>query len=86
LRKIRNKKKLKKKKDIILPGLVAHAFNPITQEAEAGGFLSSRPAWSTQFQDSQGYTEKPCLERQKTNKQTNKKPKKQKDITYAKLP
>jgi hypothetical protein len=31
------------------PGVVAHAFNPSTweAEAEAGGFLSSRPAWST---------------------------------------
>jgi hypothetical protein len=29
------------------PGVVVHAFNPSTQEAEAGGFLSSRPAWST---------------------------------------
>jgi hypothetical protein len=28
-------------------GMVAHAFNPSTWEAEAGGFLSSRPAWST---------------------------------------
>jgi hypothetical protein len=28
-------------------GVVAHAFNPSTGEAEAGGFLSSRPAWST---------------------------------------
>jgi hypothetical protein len=28
--------------------LVAHAFNPSTREAEAGGFLSSRPAWSTE--------------------------------------
>jgi hypothetical protein len=47
------------------PGVVAHAFNPSTREAEAGGFLSSRPAWSTnEFQDSQGYTEKPCLEKQ----------------------
>jgi hypothetical protein len=28
-------------------GVVVHAFNPSTWEAEAGGFLSSRPAWST---------------------------------------
>jgi hypothetical protein len=27
--------------------VVAHAFNPSTWEAEAGGFLSSRTAWST---------------------------------------
>jgi hypothetical protein len=30
------------------PGVVVHAFNPSTWEAEAGGFLSSRPAWSTE--------------------------------------
>ena len=36
---------------------MAHAFNPSTWEAEAGGFLSS----GSEFQDSQGYTEKPCL-------------------------
>jgi hypothetical protein len=31
------------------PGMVvAHTFNPSTREAEAGGFLSSRPAWSTE--------------------------------------
>jgi hypothetical protein len=29
------------------PGVVAHAFNPSTLEAEAAEFLSSRPAWST---------------------------------------
>jgi hypothetical protein len=29
-------------------GVVAHAFNPSTWEAEAGGFLSLRPTWSTE--------------------------------------
>jgi hypothetical protein len=28
--------------------VVVHAFNPSTQEAEAGGFLSLRPACSTE--------------------------------------
>ena len=31
------------------PGVVAHTFNPSTGEAEAGGFLTSRPAWSTKW-------------------------------------
>jgi hypothetical protein len=35
------------KRILLLPGVVAHAFNPSTLEAEAGGFLSSRLAWST---------------------------------------
>jgi hypothetical protein len=57
--------------------VVKHTFNPSTQEAEASGSLSSRPTWSTeQFQESQGDTEKPCLEQNKTKqnktKQTNK--------------
>ena len=63
--------------------MVAHAFNPSTQEAEAGGFLSSRPAWSTEWVPghSQDYTGKPCLEnkKQKTNK------KKIKAILYFKF-
>jgi hypothetical protein len=29
--------------------VVAHTFNPSPWEAEAGGFLSSRPAWSTKW-------------------------------------
>ena len=49
--------------------VVAHAFNPSTWEAEEGGFLSSRPAWSTEFQGGQSYKEKPCL---KTNKKDRK--------------
>jgi hypothetical protein len=28
--------------------VMAHAFNPSTWEAEPGGFLSSRSAWSTE--------------------------------------
>jgi hypothetical protein len=28
--------------------VVSHAFNPSTWEAEAGEFLSLRPAWSTE--------------------------------------
>ncbi|EDK96865.1 mCG1031692 [Mus musculus] len=31
-----------------LSGMVVHAFNPSTWEAEADGSLSSRPAWSTE--------------------------------------
>ena len=43
--------------------VVAHTFNPITQEAEAGGSLELKVSLILQskFQDSQGYTEKPCL-------------------------
>jgi hypothetical protein len=33
--------------DVISRAVVAHAFNPSTWEAEAGEFLSLRPAWST---------------------------------------
>jgi hypothetical protein len=33
----------------ICQAVVAHAFNPSTREAEAGRFLSSRPAWSTKW-------------------------------------
>ena len=56
---------------------MAHAFNPRTWEAEAGRFMSSRPqgqpGLQSEFQDSQGYTEKLCLEKTKNNKQNRKK-------------
>jgi hypothetical protein len=56
--------------------VVAHAFNPSPWEAEASGFLSSRLAWSSQFQDSQGYTEKPCLKKKKQRKRKRKRKRK----------
>jgi hypothetical protein len=50
-----------------------YTFNPSTGEVEAGGSLSSRTAWSTEHQDNQGFTEKPCLKnpRKQASKQTN---------------
>jgi hypothetical protein len=52
-RKIKEKEMTRNKTNIFSflkvsqPGIVAHAFNPSTPEAETGGSLSSRPAWST---------------------------------------
>jgi hypothetical protein len=51
--------------------VVAHAFNPSTWEAEAGGFLSSRPAWSTKCIPGQPELYRKTLSRKKKNK--NKK-------------
>jgi hypothetical protein len=55
--------------------VVAHAFDPSTWEAEAGELLSSgQPGLQSEFHHSQGYTEKPCLEKQnKTNKRSYSK-------------
>jgi hypothetical protein len=53
------------------PGVVAHAFDPSTREAEAGGFLSSRPAWSTKWAPGQ-----PGLHRETLSRKNQKKKKK----------
>jgi hypothetical protein len=47
------------------PGVVANAFNPSTPEAEAGGFLSSRPAKVS------SRTARAVSKNQKPNKQNN---------------
>jgi len=52
--------------------VVAHAFNPSTWEAEAGGFLSPAGLQS-EFQDSQGYTEKSCLQKKPKNNNNKKR-------------
>jgi hypothetical protein len=58
-----------------------HAFNSSTWKAEAGGFLSSRPAWSTE-----GVPGQPGLHREtlSQNKQTNKQTKKPKKPNQTK--
>jgi hypothetical protein len=59
--------------------MVVHAFNPSTWEAEAGEFLSSRPAWSTKWVPGQPvlYRETLSQKQNKTNKQKNKQTKKE---------
>jgi hypothetical protein len=48
--------------------VVAHAFNPSTQETEAGRFLSSRPAWSTKWVPGQPGLYRETLSRKTKNK------------------
>jgi hypothetical protein len=58
---------------------VAHTFNPSTRrQRQADFWVRGQPGLHSEFQDSQGYTEKPCLEKQK-NKKTKKKKKKKKN-------
>ena len=58
------------------------AFNPSTQEAEAGGFLSSSPAWSTKWVPGQPGLHRETVSRERKTKNKNKnkqKTNKQKD-------
>jgi hypothetical protein len=55
--------------------VVANAFNPSTRRQRQVDFwVQGHPGLQSEFQDSQGYTEKPCLEKptNQPNKQTNK--------------
>jgi hypothetical protein len=55
---------------------VAHAFNPSTREAEAGGFLSSEASlvYKVSFRTVRATQRNPVLKKQKqTNKNNNKK-------------
>jgi hypothetical protein len=53
--------------------VVAQAFNPSIWEAEAGEFMSSRPAWSTEWVPGQPGLYRETLSRKiKASKQTNK--------------
>jgi hypothetical protein len=52
--------------------VAAHVFNPRTWEAKAGGFLSSRPAWSTEC-----VTGQPGLHRETLSRKTKQNKTKQ---------
>jgi hypothetical protein len=54
-------------------GVVVHTFNPSTQEAEAGRFLSSRPAWSTKGVPGQPGLHRETLFLKKQKTKQNKK-------------
>ena len=56
--------------------MVAHALIPSIWEAEAGGFLSSRPAWSTEWVPRQ-----PGLHRETLSRKTKNQPNKQKIVS-----
>ena len=51
---------------MIKQGVVAHAFNPSTQrQRQADFWVRGQPGLQSEFQDSQDYTEKPCLRKKK---------------------
>jgi hypothetical protein len=58
--------------------MVAHAFNPSTWEAEAGGFLSSKPAWSTEWVPGEPGQHRETLSRRNKNKTKQNKTKQNK--------
>jgi hypothetical protein len=71
----------KKRQQLPRSGAVVHTFNPSTQEAEAGGSLHSRPAWSTQWvPGSQDYTHEDPV----SNKAKQSKTKQRKESTSIK--
>jgi hypothetical protein len=63
---------------------VAHASNPSTWEAEAGRFLSSRPAWSTKWVPGQPGLYRETLSRKKQKTKTDPLPKKVTPRQYQK--
>jgi hypothetical protein len=51
--------------------MIVHALIPaLGRQRQADFWIRGQPGLQSEFQDSQGYTKKPCLEKQ--NKQTNK--------------
>jgi hypothetical protein len=54
-------------------GVVVHAFNPSTRgQRQADFWVRGQPGLQSELQDSQGYTEKPCLEKQQQQQKKQK--------------
>jgi hypothetical protein len=56
---------------VLGPGVVAQAFNPPGSSRQRQGDFCEFEAslvYKSRFQDSQGYTEKPCLKKKKNQK------------------
>jgi hypothetical protein len=60
--------------------MVAHTFNPSTWEAKAGGFLSSRTAWSTKATQ-----RNPVLKGKKKSTHTQTKKKERKKVNNSNI-
>ena len=54
--------------------MVAHAFNP--RQRQADFWVQGQPGLQSEFQDSQGYAEKPCLRKKKKKKEKKERKKK----------
>jgi hypothetical protein len=65
--------------------VVAHAFNPSTREAEAGRFLSSRPAWSTKRVPGQPGLHRETLSQKYKKQKTKSKKTKNKNKNKKKI-
>jgi hypothetical protein len=71
--------------NVLEPGVVAHAFNLSTLEAEAGRFLSSRPAWSIKWVLGQSGLYRETLSQKTKGKQKEKNLKGQKQTKEKNL-
>jgi hypothetical protein len=60
-------------KDRTSRAVVVHTFNPNTWEAEAGEFLSSKPAWSTEWVPGQPGLHRETLSKKKKKKDSTNK-------------
>ena len=58
-------------KEIISWAVVAHALIPaLGRQRQVDFWVQGHPGLQSEFQDSQGYTEKPCLQKTKKKKKS----------------